>query len=154
MSCLEHCSRLCPFSSVGGDRIPPRLLCRDWLEQSLRPARVERARRVRPLSVMLPSQESATDGRQEELRKTEVRQVRGQARRERDAPTQEGNAEERPQREDREEPQAGDRHRTVRSAREGRQGAAQALELPEVELEAVFIAQEVDEKAQSLTRTS
>ena len=74
------------------------------------------------------SQHGATDGRTQaqlvgsEEEWSEVRAGSIEARWKRDAPAQERNAEER-ERPEGEEPQAGDRDRALRSAREGREGS-------------------------------
>ena len=72
-------------------------------------------------------------GSKEESEQSSLRTRRGQVREERDAPPEEGHAQTRQvgTRRHRDEQEAGDRHRTLRSAREGRQGAGEAREQEE-----------------------
>jgi hypothetical protein len=67
-----------------------------------------------------------------EIFETKVRPEGFKVRRTRDARVQAGQAEERPQRQNGEEPQAGHRNRTLRSARRGREGAREEVQLEEV----------------------
>src|SRR5262249_47193309 len=67
---------------------------------------------------------SGVGGSRQETSDAEIRKRRAREGRERDAEAQARNPEERPEREDREEPQAGDRHRFVGGPGEGGQGAA------------------------------
>src|SRR5688500_8227977 len=106
-----------------------------------------------------PSHARRRDGGQkevrEEIRKSEVRARSEQDRRERNASPQEGDAEERAWRQGRqgEEPQAGDRDRSLRGTKQGREGSAKALvakdqlakELVTQELQKGRIAEELEE---------
>jgi hypothetical protein len=98
------------------------------VEQSLR-LTPDRTPACVPAVQTSPFQESATDGREEkELRSAQVRQSCREARRERDAPAQEGDTQEWTKRPEGEEPRASHCDRIVRSARERREGAEQAVE--------------------------
>jgi hypothetical protein len=78
--------------------------------------------------------ESATDGRKEELRETQVRQGRGEERETRDAQAKVGHAQEwRGTASEGEEQEAGDRDRPLRGPRGRREGSAQAVRQEGVE---------------------
>jgi hypothetical protein len=68
----------------------------------------------------------------------EVWEVIAETSRKRDAPQEEGNAEERTLGKESDEPQAGHRDRTLRSARERRKGSVEEVVVEEVVVEKVF----------------
>src|SRR5687768_8319549 len=83
--------------------------------------------RLKPLHVLILSEESSHHGGTEKIRRKEVREGGRQAGRVRDAPPEEGNAAQRARRKRREgkKPQAGDSDRTFRGARERSEGPAE-----------------------------
>ena len=89
---------------------------------------------------------------------TKVRKEGAEDRRVRDAAPQARHAQERAQRADREEPQAGHRHRPVRGAREGREGSPQAVPASGVEPQEEEVGSEEDRHGiadrESLTSTT
>jgi hypothetical protein len=82
---------------------------------------------------------------QKEICETEVQPKGFEVGRTRDARVQTGQAQERPQRQNGEEPQAGDRNRALRGARRGCEGAREEIQLEEILKEEVLNKEELEQ---------